>query len=56
MRVNKLILLTLVFCLAVSGQVLAKTEVTFWHAMSRALGETVDELVAEFNAQNPDIL
>ncbi|NLJ75462.1 MAG: ABC transporter substrate-binding protein [Firmicutes bacterium] len=55
MRVNKLILLTLVFCLAVSGQVLAKTEVTFWHAMSSALGETVNELVAEFNAQNPDI-
>ncbi|MCR4426217.1 MAG: ABC transporter substrate-binding protein [Firmicutes bacterium] len=33
-----------------------KTTVTFWHAMGAQLGKTLDSLVAEFNAQHPDIV
>lgn len=56
MSSKKLILLTLVFCLILSGTALAKTEITFWHAMSGELGKAIDHLTAEFNAQNPDIV
>jgi multiple sugar transport system substrate-binding protein len=31
------------------------TVVSFWHAMGGPLGDTLDELVAEFNASRPDI-
>ncbi len=31
-------------------------QITFWHAMSGGLGETVDALVAQFNEQNPDVV
>lgn len=30
--------------------------ITFWHAMSGGLGETVNTLVAQFNEQNPDVV
>ncbi|MGE5574235.1 MAG: ABC transporter substrate-binding protein [Bacteroidota bacterium] len=34
----------------------SKVTITFWHGMGSALGKTVDELVAEFQKQNPDII
>ena len=30
------------------------TSITFWHSMSGALGETLDAIVADFNAANPE--
>lgn len=56
MRSKRLVLLTLVFCLLLSGTALAQTHITFWHAMSGELGNAIDYLTAEFNAQNPDIV
>src|SRR5687767_1507902 len=32
----------------------AKTEIQFWHAMGGQLGETVNELVKQFNQSQPD--
>lgn len=34
----------------------SKVTITFWHGMGSALGKTLDELVAEFQKQNPDII
>lgn len=50
-----LVLALLVVGLVANGIVYAQTEITFWHAMSGPLGETVEEIVSEFNSQNPDI-
>ena len=36
--------------LAHPGLALAKTEIHFWHAMTGQLGESVNELVKQFNA------
>jgi multiple sugar transport system substrate-binding protein len=52
--------LTLAIVVAVSIGLWAPAQddvvtVNFWHAMSGGLGETVDILVADFNAKNPDI-
>lgn len=55
MNFKKLIVLTLVLTVAMGGTALAKTEVTFWHAMSGELGKAIDYLTEQFNAQNPDI-
>ena len=41
-------LLAVVLCLA-PLPALAKTEIHFWHAMGGQLGETVNELVRQFN-------
>jgi len=46
-----LLALTLTFGLQAQDKVV----VTFWHAMSGGLGDTVDALVAQFNEQNPDV-
>lgn len=32
-----------------------KTEITFWHAMGGPLGKTLENMVADFEKQNPDI-
>ena len=32
-----------------------KVEITFWHAMGAQLGDTLESLVSEFNAQSPDV-
>lgn len=53
---KKLFLLTLVLCLAFSATALAQTQITFWHAMSGELGNAIDYLTAQFNAQNPGIV
>lgn len=53
---RKLFFLTLVFCLVLSGTAMAQTHVTFWHAMSSQLGQAIDYLTEQFNAQNPDIV
>lgn len=55
MNFKKLIVLTLVLTVALGGTALAKTQVTFWHAMSGELGNAIDYLTEQFNAQNPDI-
>ncbi|MCR4401813.1 MAG: ABC transporter substrate-binding protein [Firmicutes bacterium] len=41
------------FC-AVSAD--TKVTITFWHGMGSALGKTLDELVAQFQKQNPGIV
>ena len=56
MRSKKLLFLTLVLCLVLSSSALAQTQITFWHAMSGELGNAIDYLTAEFNAQNPDVV
>lgn len=56
MRSKKLLLLTLVFCLVLSGTALAQTHITFWHAMSGELGDAINYLTEKFNAENPDIV
>src|SRR5690554_3865786 len=56
MRSKKFLFLTLILCLALSSSALAQTHITFWHAMSGELGNAIDHLTAEFNAQNPDIV
>ncbi len=38
-----------------AGALAEKTAVTFWHSMGGAGGEAIDKIVADFNAQNPDI-
>ena len=52
---NKLVLMTLVFCLLLSGTALAQTQITFWHAMSGELGNAIEYLTERFNAENPEI-
>lgn len=52
---NKLVLMTLVFCLVLSSTALAQTQITFWHAMSGELGNAIEYLTERFNAENPDI-
>jgi len=52
---KRLIVLTLMLCLLVSGSALAKTKITFWHAMSGELGAAIDYLTERFNELNPDI-
>jgi len=54
-KMAKLLVLTLLVVSLVGGSALAKTEITFWHAMSSLLGATVTELAEQFNAENPDI-
>lgn len=56
MNFKKLVMLTLVLCVVMSGTALAKTEIVFWHAMSGELGKAIDYLTEQFNAQNPDIV
>ncbi|NLL47250.1 MAG: ABC transporter substrate-binding protein [Firmicutes bacterium] len=56
MRSKTLLIMTLVLCLALSASAMAQTQITFWHAMSGELGNAIDHLTAEFNAQNPDIV
>ncbi|WP_108126497.1 sn-glycerol-3-phosphate ABC transporter substrate-binding protein UgpB [Saccharospirillum mangrovi] len=41
--------------LAIS-QVQAATDITFWHAMGGELGEKVDQIVADFNASQNDVV
>ena len=40
----------------VAGPVQAATEITFWHAMGGRLGEVVDEMTANFNASQSDVV
>ncbi|MEX3015475.1 extracellular solute-binding protein [Gymnodinialimonas hymeniacidonis] len=40
--------------LMVGGAAQAQTEIEFWHAMGGQLGETVNQLVADFNASQSD--
>lgn len=50
---NKKLLVLAVSALGAS-QAFAATEIELWHAMGGALGEKVDEIVAEFNASQSD--
>ena len=55
MNLKRLIVLTLVLCVVAGGTSFAKTKITFWHAMSGDLGEAIDYLTEQFNAENPEI-
>ena len=35
-----------------AGVAFAETEITWWHAMGGQLGETVNQIAADFNVQN----
>ena len=37
-----------------SAPAFAETEITWWHAMGGALGETVNQIAADFNASQDD--
>mgnify|MGYP001628173180 CR=1 FL=1 len=50
---NKKLLVLAVSALGAS-QAFAATEIELWHAMGGALGEKVDEIVAEFNGSQSD--
>lgn len=50
---NKKLLVLAVSALGAS-QAFAETEIDLWHAMGGALGEKVDEIVAEFNGSQSD--
>lgn len=39
-----------------AGQTQAATEISFWHAMGGANGEKIDEMVADFNASQDDVI
>ena len=46
--------LTLVLGMALSGNALAATEISFWHSMEGELGTEVDSLAQRFNQAHPD--
>ena len=48
-------LLLLVIVSLGSSVAAKKVEITFWHAMGAQLGDTLESLVSEFNAQSPDV-
>lgn len=48
-------ILALVFTMAMGVSVGAATEVTFWHALGSEHQVVLEQLVAEFNAANPDV-
>ena len=38
------------------GAVQAQTTVTFWHSFNNASGEALDEIITNYQAQNPDVV
>lgn len=57
-RLSVITISLLLLALVAVGPIAAapKTTITFWHAMGAQLGKTIDALVAEFNAQSPDVI
>jgi sn-glycerol 3-phosphate transport system substrate-binding protein len=52
-QLNRLALILASLTLSVSAQ--AATDITLWHAMGGALGETVNQIVSDFNASQTDV-
>lgn len=53
---SRLTLTSAIATLAFSGASFAQTEITLWHAMGGALGETVNQIAESFNASQSDVV
>ncbi len=53
---SRLTLTSAIATLAFSGAAFAQTEITLWHAMGGALGETVNQIAEDFNASQDDVV
>lgn len=53
---SRLTLTSAIATLAFSGASFAQTEITLWHAMGGALGETVNQIAEDFNASQSDVV
>jgi sn-glycerol 3-phosphate transport system substrate-binding protein len=54
MKIKKLCLALAAVCAFGAGSARAATEIQWWHSMTGALGDRVNEIAAKFNASQPD--
>ena len=52
---SKLTITSIAATIALSGAASAETEITLWHAMGGALGETVNQIATDFNASQDEV-
>lgn len=55
-RMSRLTLTSVAATLAMTGAAYAETEITLWHAMGGALGETVNQIAEDFNASQDEVV
>ncbi|MBV7395961.1 extracellular solute-binding protein [Mameliella sediminis] len=53
---SRLTLTSIAASVALAGAAYAETEITLWHAMGGALGETVNQIAKDFNASQDEVV